>query len=110
MEFIQTYIPTSRAQLLQVAMWYHKGDVDKAQSMVDFYTKNMPNLPEFDPVQPTWMQQAKTGMSDIFSWLKENKDDVLQGYDFIRSIIQNRGALPTIETPATGTPLPNINE
>lgn len=95
MEFIQSYIPTSKAQLIQVAMWYHKGDMQKAQEMVDFYNKNM-NLPDFDPVQPTWMDQMKNGATDFFSFIRNNQSDIVNGYEFIRSIITNKGALPSI--------------
>lgn len=108
MEFIQNFVPTSKAQLIQVAMWYHKGDVQKAQEFVDFYTKNM-ELPDFDPVQPTFIQQLKSSTSDIFSWIKENQNDLLQGYQLIQGIIKNKGEIvaPYIEK---GSPLPNINE
>ena len=108
MEFIQSYIPTSKAHLIQVAMWYHKGDVQKAQEMVDFYTKNM-KLPDFDPVSPTFMQQLKTNASDVFTWVKENQSDIVQGYQLIYSIIKNKGAL-SIASDATAEPLPPIND
>ena len=106
MEFIQSYIPTSKAQLIQVAMWYHKGNVEKAQEMVDFYTKNM-SLPDFDPIQPTFMQQMKGSVSELYSWIKENQSDLIQGYQFIQSVIKNKGELPLM---SDGNPLPNINE
>lgn len=106
MEFIQSYIPTSKAQLIQVAMWYHKGNVEKAQEMVDFYTKNM-NLPDFDPVAPTFMQQVKGSASEIYAWIKENQSDIVQGYQFIQSIIKNKGE---IVAPVEGEALPPINE
>ena len=112
MEFIQSYIPTSKAQLIQVAMWYHKGDLSKAQEMIDFYTKNM-SLPDFDPVQPTWMDQIKNGASDFMSFLRNNQSDIVNGYEFIRSVIANKGALPTIgeeaASVATEETLPEIN-
>lgn len=112
MEFIQTFIPTSKAQLIQAAMWYHKGDIEKAQQMVDFYTKNMPHLPDFDPVQPTFMQQLKSSTSDLFTWVKENQGDIVQCYQMIYSIIKNKGALPIVGSPLPdeGSPLPPINE
>lgn len=110
MEFIQSYIPTSKAQLIQVAMWYHKGDTAKAQEMVDFYTKNM-SLPDFDPIQPTFMQQMKGGASELYGWLKENQGDLVQAYQFIHSLIKNKGALPDIAPAAPAAePLPPINE
>lgn len=106
MEFIQSYIPTSKAQLIQVAMWYHKGDVQKAQEFVDFYTKNM-DLPDFDPIAPTFMQQMKGSVSELYSWIKENQGDIVQGYQFIQSIIKNRGEIVPTENI---NPLPPINE
>jgi hypothetical protein len=67
------------------------------------------NLPDFDPVSPTFMQQLKTNASDVFTWVKENQGDIVQGYQLIYSIIKNKGALP-IASDATAEPLPPINE
>ena len=106
MEFIQNYVPTSKAQLIQVAMWYHKGDVQKAQEMVDFYTKNM-ELPDFDPVAPTFLQQIRGNFSDLYSWIKENQQDLVQGYQFIQSIIKNKGDIISLEAPSE--PIQSIN-
>lgn len=110
MEFIQNFVPTSKAQLLQVAMFLNKGDIQKAQEMYDFYAKNL-DLPDFDPLTPTFMQQMRRNAGDIFSWIKANQGDLVQGYQMIYSIIKNKGALPVGEP--TGTvvePLPPINE
>lgn len=113
MEFIQSFIPTSKAQLIQVAMWYHHGDVKKAQEMVDFYTHNM-KLPDFDPVEPTLMEQVKTNASGLFNWLKENQGDLVQGWQFVQGIIKNRGLVPVADAAETATEaakaLPPINE
>lgn len=108
MEFIQNYVPTSKAQLLQVAMYFNKGDIQKAQEMYDFYAKNL-DLPDFDPIAPTFMQQLKSNAVDVFGWIKENQGDIVQGYQLIYSIIKNKGALP-IAPEATAEPLPPINE
>lgn len=109
MAFIQGYVPTSKANLLQTAMWYHQGDIGKAQEMVDFWMKNM-DLPDTDPVPPSLMQQMKEGASDLFGFLKNNQDQILQGYQIIQGIIKNKGALPIVTPEAPGTPLPSINE
>jgi len=107
MEFIQNYVPTSKAQLLQVAMYFNKGDISKAQEMFDFYAKNL-DLPDFDPVSPTFMQQVKNSASDFFSFIKENREDLMQGYQVIHSIIKNKGELPF--APPAEEPLPSIND
>ena len=111
MEFIQNYVPTSKAQLIQVAMYMNKGDVQKAQEFVDFYAKNL-DLPDFDPIAPTFMQQVKGGASELYSWIKENQGDIIQGYQFIQSIIKNRGEVPSFASDGlpAGDPLPSINE
>ena len=108
MEFVQSYIPTSKAQLIQVAMWYHKGNIEKAQEMVDFYTRNMA-LPDFDPVQPTFVQQVKGGASELYAWIRENQSDLVQGYQFIQELIRNKGVI-TQAAQETPVPLPPINE
>ena len=109
MEFIQNYVPTSKAQLLQVAMYFNKGDIGKAQEMFDFYARNLA-LPDFDPVAPTFMQQVKQTAGGLFSWVKENQEDIAQGYEFVRSIVQKRG-IPAGEAAGTAARevLPNIN-
>lgn len=111
MEFIQNYVPTSKAQLLQVAMFFNKGDIQKAQEMFDFYAKNL-DLPDFDPISPTFMQQLKNNAADFFTWVKENQGDLVNGYSLIRSVIANKGALPDVmptDIP-NSSPLPDINE
>lgn len=108
MEFIQNYVPTSKAQLLQVAMYFNKGDLQKAQEMFDFYAKNL-QLPDFDPVAPTFMQQVRSNAVDLFSWIKDNQEDIVNGYEFVRSIIANKGAIPPVAQEVS-EPLPPINE
>ena len=107
MEFIQNYVPTSKAQLLQVAMYMNKGDISKAQEFFDFYAKNL-DLPDFDPIAPSFMQQLKGSASELYTWIKENQSDIVQGYQFIQGLIKNKGELPLAST--TEEPLPPINE
>ena len=102
MDILKNFVPTSKAQLIQVAMYMNRGDVEKAQEFFDFYSKNL-DLPDFEPAQPTVMQQVKS----FFSWAKENQGDLVQGYQFIQSIIKNKGEV--VMTPE-GSPLPPIND
>lgn len=106
MEFIQNFVPSSKAQLIQMSLYYNNGDIKKAQEMFDFYAKNL-DLPDFDPVAPTLMQQVKSGASDLFVWVKENQDDLMQAYAYVRSIISNKGVIPPV---VEDEPLPDINE
>lgn len=110
MEFIKHYIPTSKAQLLQMAMYLSDGDMKRAQELFDFYNKNL-NLPDFDPVPPSFFQQAKDTAGGFMAFIKENKDDLLNGYQVVSTLIQNRGILPAAFTGAgeAEEPLEDIN-
>jgi hypothetical protein len=54
------------------------------------------------------MQQVKGNAMDFFSWMKDNQDDIVKGYQLIYGIIKNKGELPAMVAPAE--PLPNIND
>ena len=97
MDFIQNFIPTSKMQLKQACHWYCNGDFKKAQEMYDFYTKDI-ELPDFDPVPPTWQQQVKDGANGLMDWVKQNQNTLSQVYEFIRQVIANKGQLPSLAT------------
>ena len=99
LDMIQAIRPTSKATLKMQCLMIGK-DVDEANKLYDYFAKDMPELPDYDPVPPTWMDNTKDVASGIMSWLGENKDTLAQAYEFVRSIIQNR-QLPAI---APGAP------
>lgn len=89
-----------------------KGDVDEAGKLYEYFAKDMPDLPDYDPVPPTWVDNTKDIANSIVSWLGSNKDTLAQGYEILRSITGNR--LPPLsgiaEPPTPAQPLPPINE
>ena len=112
MEFLQQFRPTSKVHLKQVCQWYCNGDLKKAQEMYDFYAKDI-DLPDFDPVPPTWQKQVKDGANGLMEWIKANQNTLSQGYEIIRQIIANKGKLPPIvsetEDVVESEPIPSIN-
>jgi hypothetical protein len=108
-EMIQTIRPTSKATLKIQCLIIAK-DVDEATKLYDYFAKDMPELPDYDPVQPTWMDNTKQTASSLMAWLGENKDTLAQAYEFVRNVIQNR-SLPPIapEAPAATEALTPIN-
>ena len=104
MEFIEGFVPTSKVQLLRFCFTYHNGDVKKAKEMYDYFSNGI-ELPDRDPVPPTIFDKIKAGAS----FLKENQNDLIQGYNLIQSIIKNKGAIPIPES-TQAEPLPPINE
>lgn len=94
MEILKSYVPTSKAQLLQLAMMYGDGDLKKAQELFDFYSRNL-NLPDFDPANPNFFQRAGKTVGGLMGWLKDNQGDLINGYQFVSTLIQNKGVLPS---------------
>lgn len=102
---IRAINPTSKASLKMQCLLVSNGDIDKAERLYDFMAKDMPDLPMFDPVQPTTMQQVKETASSTFAWIKENKNDILDWVGFFQGMFGKGGKPPA--SPAA--PLPPIN-
>ena len=101
----QGIMATSKTSLKMQCLFCAKGDLKEAKELYDFLAADMPNLPETDPIPPTWVDNTKNTVNGLMSWFKENQDTLAQGYDFIQSVIQKRKA-----TVVDNPPLPNINE
>ena len=80
--------------------------------MYEYYAKDI-NLPDFDPVPPTWQQQMRSNADGLMSWIKDNQGMLSQGYEIIRQIIINKGQLPAlaedVEESVESEALPSIN-
>ena len=99
--------PTSKATLKMQCLMVCKGDIDEAMKLYDFFAKDMPDLPDFDPAPVTWQQNTAQTVNGIMGWLKENGSTIQQAYQYVQQIIANRGVIPTPEPPVE--PLPPIN-
>ena len=108
LEMIQAIRPTSKATLKIQCLFACKGDIDESNKLYDYFARDMPELPDYDPVQPSMIDNAKETVNGLMGWFKENQDTLAQGYQFIQNVIKNKGVMPT-ETPASA-PLPPINE
>ena len=108
LEMIQAIRPTSKTALKVQCLWACNGNVDKAKELYDYFAEDMPNLPDTEPIQPTFLDNTKDALNGVMGWIKENQGTLAQGYEFIRGIVQNR-TLPPVTTD-TPVPLPPINE
>ena len=104
MDMIGMIKPTSKAALKQQCLFLSNLDVDKAEKMYDFLIKDMEEIPAVEPASRSFMQNFGDQANGVVGWLRENKDIIGQGADFIRGLIASRkgGAAPA-------SPLPNIN-
>lgn len=103
--------PSSKASLKMQCLLCTKGDIKEATELYNYFVADMPDIPDFEPVQPTFMDNTKNVVNGLLAWFKENQDTVLQAYSFVQQLIANKGKLPTItpDTP-TAAPLSPINE
>lgn len=100
--------PTSKATLKMQCLFASKGDIDEATKLYDYFAKDMPELPDYDPVPPTWQQNTAQTINSIMSWMKENGSTIQQAYSMVQQLIANRGVLQTVADDA-GEALPEIN-
>lgn len=99
---LQSVQVTSKASLKMQCLYIAKGNTREAQELYDFFSKDMPSLPDFDPVKPTFLDNTKDTVNGLLAWFRENQDTIAQGYDFIRGIIKKAPSVPV-------EPLPPIN-
>lgn len=103
---MEGFVPASKMQLKRFCLMACNGDPKKAQEMYDYYAKDI-TLPDFDPVTPSTFTQVKDGFKDFMSFVRENQNELVQGYSFIQQLIANKGALPPVAPPSES--LPPIN-
>lgn len=97
--------PTSKASLKMQCLLVSNGDIDKAERLYDFIAKDMPDLPTYDPIQPTTMQQVKDTAVQAVSWINENQENIVNWVSTIKSLF-GKGNIPS-QGPIE--PIPPIN-
>lgn len=100
MTIIQT---TSKDTLKRTALFACGGDVKQAEEIYNFFVKDMPNMPDYDTMPPTFMEQAKNTIGGVLGWVDENQDKLV-GYWNIIQQMRGGGNIP----PTTPTNLPPL--
>ena len=90
--------PTSKTSLKNQCMLLANGDIDKAERIYDFYTRDVPDLPTVDPAEPTWVDNTKKTFGGIMQWANENPNTVSVIYQFLQAV--TGGRLPNISLAA----------
>ena len=103
LEMIQAIRPTSKATLKIQCLFACKGDINEALKLYDYFAKDMPELPDYDPIQPSWVDNTKETLNGLVGWFKENQDTLAQSIDFFKGIVKGNNVTPK-------EPLPPINE
>lgn len=97
LEMIQALRPTSKATLKMQCLIICKADIDEANKLYEYFAKDMPELPDYDPVAPTVLDNTKNIANGIVKWLGENKNTLVNAYEMIRSA--TGGKLPPLTLP-----------
>lgn len=105
---IRSFIPSSKAAAKAQCLAICGGDIDRAEKLYDFLVKDM-ELPDFDAVPPSVFQQIRGTAGEIAGWIKENRGEIADALELIRSI---RGGTAAAKATAAGpmADLPPLNE
>lgn len=104
---MQHIIPTSKVSLKMSCLHACNGDLDKAERLYAYLSEGIEDLPTFDPIQPTTMQQARTMISDGFTWVNENQETILNWVSFFKDMFGKGGNGGGV--PPTTNAIPSIN-
>ena len=83
---MDTIRTTSKDALKRSLMQMYQGDVGTMERMYDFYMKDMEKVPDFDPVPPSMLQQAKTTIGELFGWADANQEKLVGAYNLFRAM------------------------
>lgn len=107
MNMLKTIKHTSKTALKMQALFASNGDVEKAERLYDFLVKDMDDLPTFDIIPPSTMDTVKETAVNIFGWVKENQNDIMNGIELIKGLRRGGGSVPPAASPAQ-SPLPPL--
>lgn len=98
-------VPTSKVSLKMSCLRACNNDVEKAAKLYDFFVKDMQNIPDFDPVPPSMLEQAKSTVGELFGWLDTNQDKLVGAFQLIQQF-RGGGAIVAGQPPVDVPPLP----
>lgn len=91
-DMVKMINPTSKASLKTQCLIVSQCDIEQANRLYDYFTKDMPDLPPFDTPDPTFADKTKNTLSSLFSFFGDHKDGLSQGYEIFRNLLNARGA------------------
>lgn len=103
---LQHINPTSKLALKMSCLTACNNDIDQAERLYNFIAGDMANLPDFDPVKPSIINQITDGANNLFGWLDANGEKLMKGYQFIQAM--RGGAMPPAVPAAPPVDIPPI--
>ena len=90
---------TSKDALKRTALMASGNDIKKAMEIYDFFAKDLPNMPDYDPVQPSSLEQIRDTAVQVFKWGQENKEQVQGFVSMLMQLFGRPVASVPVETP-----------
>ena len=111
-DMIQNIRPTSKAALKMQCLYSCNGDIEKADKLYSYMIKDMEDLPTYDIVPPSSMQQFKEGAIQTFGWINQNQDTIMNWIGMIKDMFGRGGnnGMPPMPNAAPASPIPSINQ
>lgn len=103
---LQHINPTSKLALKMSCLTACNNDIDQAERLYNFIAGDMANLPDFDPVKPSIINQITDGANNLFGWLDANGEKLMKGYQFIQAM--RGGGMPPSVPAAPPVDIPPI--
>ena len=97
---------TSKDALKRSALFVCGGDIKSATEICEYFMKDMPNMPDFDPPSESVMEQAKNTISGLLGWVDSNQDKLVGYYNLFQAMRGKTGIdVPTPPAPADVPPI-----
>lgn len=81
-------VPTSKIALKTSCIKACQGDLEKAERLYAFFVSDLKELPDFDVVPPSPVQQARDMFVNVFSWVDQNQDKIAGYYNLFQQMRQ----------------------
>lgn len=85
---------SSKEALLRTALSASGNDIKKATEIVEYFTSQLPSMPEVEPVAPTTFEQMKDTALGLINWGKENQDQIMSIISFARQFMGKGSPTP----------------
>jgi len=92
---------SSKDALKRTALAASGNDIKKASEIYDYFIKDLSDLPDFDPVPPTAMEQFKNTAMQLMEFGKEHEDQVKGVINIVMQLL-GKGAPMTTPPPIEG--------
>jgi hypothetical protein len=78
--------PSSKIALKMSCLQSANGDVSKAQELYNYLVDGIDSMPDFPIAKPSTMQQIQQTANGVFTWLKENQQDILNIVGIVKQL------------------------